>query len=160
MQQRRAPNFGILVAITYGLVAFVTLLAVATYYYYRADIKQGDQADPNPMRRMMVGAVWVPIFTTATYVDPASVQEKDITTGSVKFTTKDPPGTVLAFYEESLKKEGYFTTTTGDAGGTIQAQRAGGKFTVGITVTSSSENTKGEIRTLHHADAKDRSRPQ
>jgi hypothetical protein len=112
------------------------------------------------MRRMMIGAVWVAIYPTATYVEPASVQEKDITTGSVQFHTKDPAGEVLAFYENALKKEGYFTTTTGDVGGTIQALRAGGKFTVAITVTSSSQNTKGEIRTLHHADAKDSSRPR
>ena len=112
------------------------------------------------MRRMMVGAVWVPIYTAATYIEPASVQEKNITTGSVQFSTKDPAGEVLAFYDAALKKDGYFTTITGDVGGTIQAVRAGGKFTVGITVTSSSENTKGEIRTLHHADPKDSSRPQ
>lgn len=160
MQQRRDPKFGVLVAITYGLVAFTTLMAVATYFYFRAEIKQGEQADPNPMRRMLVGAVWVPIYGTATYIDPASVQEKEITTGSVKFSTKDPPGEVLAFYEGALKKEGYFTTTTGDAGGTIQALRAGGKYTVGVTVTSSPENTKGEIRTLHHTDARDSSRPK
>ena len=44
MQQRRDPKFGVLVAITYGLVAFTTLMAVATYFYYRAEMKQGDQA--------------------------------------------------------------------------------------------------------------------
>ena len=158
--QKRNPNFGILAAITYGLVALVTLLAVATYFYFRANIKPDEQADVTPMRRIMVGAVWVPLYASATYFEPASVQEKSITTGSVNFRTKDPAGQVLAFYNEALKKEGYFTTESGDAAGTIQAMRAGGKFTVAITVTSSSENTKGEIRTLHHADAKDFARPQ
>jgi hypothetical protein len=158
--QQRNPRLGVLVAITYGLVIATTVLAVGTYYYFRASIQPGEQADPNPIRRMMVGAVWVPIYGSATYVDPASVAEKEITTGSVIFHTSDPPGEVLAFYDGALKKEGYFTTMTGDAGGTVQAVRSGGKFTVAVTVTSSTENTKGEIHTLHHADTKDASRPK
>ncbi len=158
--EKRNPRLGILAAITYGLVTLVTLLAVATYFYFRANIKPDEQADVTPMRRMMVGGVWVAIYPAATYFDPKSVQEKNITTGSVNFRTKDPAGAVLAFYDQALKKEGYFTTESGDAAGTIQAMRAGGKFTVAITVTSSSENTKGEIHTLHHADAKDFARPQ
>ena len=39
------PKIGILVAVTYGLVAFTTLIAVATYFYSRASIEQGEQAD-------------------------------------------------------------------------------------------------------------------
>lgn len=154
------PRIGVLAAVTYGLVIATIVLAAGTYYYYRASMQPGEQADVNPMRRMMVGAVWVPIYGEATYIEPAEVQEKEITTGSVKFRTQDPAGAILAFYESALKKEGYFTTTSGDAGGTVQAVRSGGKFTVAVTVTSSAENTKGEIRTLHHADAKDASRPK
>ncbi len=41
---------------------------------------------------------------------------------------------------------------TGNAGGTVQGVRSGGKISVSVTVTSSSENTTGEIHTLHHAD--------
>ncbi|MEI9814474.1 MAG: hypothetical protein WDO18_18330 [Acidobacteriota bacterium] len=76
-QMDKRPRIGILIAVTYGLVIGTMVLAIAGYFYYRADMKPGDQADVNPMRRMMVGAVWVPIYNNATYVEPASTQEKE-----------------------------------------------------------------------------------
>jgi hypothetical protein len=104
------------------------------------------------MRRMMVGAVWVPIYAGATYVEPAMTQQKEITTGSVKFRTKEPAGSILAFYKNSLEDGGFFTLSSGDVGGIVQAVRNGGKVSVTVSVTTSSENTSGEIHTLHHAD--------
>jgi hypothetical protein len=104
------------------------------------------------MRRIMVGAVWVPLYPPATYIEPGSTQEKEITTGIVKFRTKDPAGAVLAFYKEGLDKNGYYTSMTGNAGGTVRGVRSGGKVSVSVTVTSSSENTTGEIHTIRHAD--------
>ncbi|MEI9814473.1 MAG: hypothetical protein WDO18_18325 [Acidobacteriota bacterium] len=73
----------------------------------------------------------------------------------MRFNTKDPAGEVLAFYQDSLKEGGFVTVTTGNAGGTVQAVRRGGKVSVSVTVTTTSENTKGEIHTLHHADPAD-----
>jgi len=152
MTKPRQPNMLGLVTITYGLVIGITLLAVASYFYFRSEVRPGDDADGNPMRRMMVGAVWVPIYTGATYVQPGTVREKEITTGVVKFRTKDPAGSVLAFYQDSLKEGGFVTLTTGNAGGTVQALRRGGKTNVTVSVVTSAENTTGEIHTIQHAD--------
>lgn len=152
MPQPRTPNIWGLVAITYGLVIGTSVLAVASYFYFRSGVKPGDDADGNPMRRMMVGAVWVPIYTGATFVEPAMVEQKEITTGSVKFLTKDPAGAVLGFYQSSLKEGGFVTVTQGNAGGSVQAVRNGGKINVTVSVTAGPENTTGEIRTLRHAD--------
>jgi hypothetical protein len=152
MPKPQAPNMWGLVAITYGLVIVTTLLAVTSYFYFRSEVRPGDAADANPMRRMMVGAVWVPIYSGATYVEPAIVQQKEITTGSVKFHSKDPAGAVLGFYQESLKEGGFVTFTEGNAGGTVQAVRNGGKTNVTVSVTTGPEKTTGEIRTLLHAD--------
>ncbi|MEO5926924.1 MAG: hypothetical protein ABIR70_24125 [Bryobacteraceae bacterium] len=152
MPHSRKFNVWGLVAITYALVIGTSILAVASYFYFRSEVRQGDNADPNPLRRMMVGAVWVPIYDSATYIEPASTEQKEITTGSVKFRTKEPAGAILGFYKESLQHSGFFTSTTGDAGGTVQGVRNGGKVSVTVTVTSSSENTTGEIHTLNHAD--------
>jgi hypothetical protein len=151
-KSQKPPNVWGLIAITYGLVIATSVLAVASYFYFRSEIRPGDDADGNPMRRMMVGAVWVPIYSGATYIEPAMTQEKAITTGSVKFRTKDPAGTVLAFYKKTLEENGFFTLSTGNAGGIVQAVRNGGKVNVTVTVTTSSQNTTGEIHTLHHAD--------
>ena len=155
MTSRPGPKFGILVLLTYGLVFFFTVLAAAAYFYSRSEIQSGDQADPNPMRRMMVGAVWVPIYTQATYYEPAMVEQKEITTGTVKFRTKEPAGSVLAFYEAALTESGFFPLRTGNAGGTIQAVRRGGRISVTVSVTTSSQNTTGEIHTLNHRDPND-----
>jgi hypothetical protein len=152
MPQSRKPNLWGLVAVTYGLVIGTMLLAAAAYFYFRSEVPAGDAADANPMRRIMVGAVWVPLYPPATYMEPAMTKEKEITTGSVKFRTKEPAGTVLGFYKDSLEQNGFFTSMTGNAGGTVQGVRSGGKINVLVTVTSSSENTTGEIHTIHHAD--------
>ena len=143
-----------LVALTYGLVIGTTLLAVASYYYVRSEVRPGDSADANPMRRLLVGSVWVPVYEGATFVEPLTTKENAVTTGSIKFHTKDPAGTVLAFYKDSLKEGGFVTMTTGNAGGTVQAVRRAGKTNVTVSVTSSSENTTGEIRTLNHEEPK------
>lgn len=152
---RQGPKFGILILLTYGLVMLITVLAGVAYFQSRSGIQSGDQADPNPMRRMMVGAVWVPIYTEATYYEPNMVEQKDITTGTVKFRTKEPAGSVLAFYEASLRESGFFPLTTGNVGGTIQAVRNGGRMSVTVSATTSSQNTTGEIHTLNHRDSSD-----
>jgi hypothetical protein len=141
-----------LIGITYGLVIATSVLAVASYFYFRSEVKPGDDADGKQLRRMMVGAVWVPIYAGATYVEPAIVEQKEITTGSVKFRTNDPAGAVLGFYQGSLKEGGYVTFTEGTAGGSVQAVRNGGKTNVTVSVTAGPQDTTGEIRTLHRAD--------
>jgi len=148
------PRFGILAVVTYGLVILFTVLAAAGYYYYRSQLRPGDQAAADPTRRIMVGAVWVPVYEQATYFEPGSNQQQAITQGGIKFRTQDPAGAVLAFYEARLKQGGFLTHMTGDAGGTVQAVRNGGRTSVTVSVASSSENTTGEIHTLHHEERK------
>jgi len=157
---RSGLNVWGLVGITYGLVIATSVLAIAAYFHFRADIRPGDQADANPLRRMHVGSVWVPIYEQATYFEPTQLEQKAITTGTVKFRTPDGPGAVLSFYQSTLKEGGFVTLTTGNAGGTVQAVRRGGKTTVLVTVsgaTKSGEVTTGEIRTLNHEEPKQNS---
>ena len=147
---RNSLNVWGLVGITYGLVAITILVAVGGYYYYRSNQSPTDQSEPDQTRRIMVGAVWVPVYIGASYFAPTSVEQGAITNGGVKFKASDPAGAVLAFYETSLKQTGYFTTVSGTAGGTVQGVRRGGKMSVLVSVSSSSNGTQGEIRTLFH----------
>jgi len=139
-----------LVGITYGLVMITMAVAIGGYYYYKSKQAPADQSEPDQTRRIMVGAVWVPVYLDASYFTPTSVEQGSITNGGVKFKTSHPAGEVLSFYETSLKQTGYFTTTTGTAGGTVQGVRRGGKMSVLVSVSSSSTETQGEIHTLFH----------
>ena len=154
----RSLNVWGLVGVTYGLVILTTAVAIGGYYYYRSKQAPTDKSDPDPTRRIMVGAVWVPVYIGASYFAPTSVEHGAITNGGVKFKTADPAGTVLSFYETSLKQTGYFTTTSGTAGGTVQGVRRGGKMSVLVSVSSSSNETQGEIRTLFHDPDKEKLR--
>lgn len=147
---RRSPNVWGLVGLTYGLVIFTIVLSAGGYYYFKSKQAPTDQSEPDNTRRIMVGAVWVPVYLSATYVEPTSVEQGAITNGGVKFTTSDPAGAVLSFYETALKKTGYFTTTTGNMGGTVQGVRSGGKMSVLVSAGSSNSGTLGEIHTLFH----------
>ena len=152
----RGLNVWGLVGVTYGLVIFTIVVAVGGYYYYKAQQAPTDQSEPDPTRRIMVGAVWVPVYMRASYTEPTSVEQGAITNGGVKFKTADPAGTVLSFYETSLKQIGYFTTITGTAGGTVQGVRSGGKMSVLVSVGSLGTETQGEIRTLFHDPEKEK----
>lgn len=154
----RSLNVWGLVGITYGLVILTTGVAIGGYYYYKAKETPTDQAEPNPTRRIRVGAVWVPVYTGASYFGPTSVEQGAITNGGVKFKTTDPAGVVLSFYETALEQTGYFTTVSGTAGGTVQGVRRGGKMSVLVSVSSSSTETQGEIRTLFHDVDKEKQR--
>jgi hypothetical protein len=99
----------------------------------------------------MVGAVWVPVYTNATYVEPEQQHEKSITTGAVKFRTPDPTSSVLAFYQDSLRKGGFVTFTPSGDGGTVQVVQSGGTVNILVTVAREAENTTGEIRTRSNA---------
>lgn len=158
MPPSKKPHMAGLAFVTYALVAGTVLIAIGSYYYYMAQIAPGDQPEADPTRRMLVGAVWVPIYEHASYVEPESVSQNEITTGGVKFRTQDPAGEVLGYFEKTLKRSGYFIQPAGPAGGTLQAVADQGKMSVRITVATSSENTTGEIHTLRHIDPKDTKR--
>jgi hypothetical protein len=153
---RRSLNVWGLVALTYGLVMFTIVLAGGSYYYFKSKQAPTDQAEPDNTRRIMVGAVWVPVYVGAAYIEPTSLEQGAITNGGVKFTTSDPAGAVLSFYETALKQTGYFTTTTGNMSGTVQGVRNGGKMSVLVSVNSSNAGTRGEIHTLFHDPEKEK----
>ena len=155
---RNGLNVWGLVGVTYGLVILTAGVAIGGYYYFRSKQAPADQSEPDQTRRIMVGAVWVPVYTSASYFGPTSVEQGAITNGGVKFKTADPAGAVLSFYETSLKQTGYFTTLSGTAGGTVQGVRKGGKMSVLVSVSSSGTGTQGEIRTLFHDPEKEKAR--
>ena len=70
----KSLNLWALVGITYGLVILTTGVAIGGYYYYKSKETRTDQSEPDPTRRIMVGAVWVPVYTlqsTLTQVPPS-----------------------------------------------------------------------------------------
>jgi hypothetical protein len=139
-----------LVAVTYGLVIATSILALVAYFQFRDDIKPGDSADANPLRRMRVGTVWIPVYEAASWVEPTSTEQNDVHLGSVKFKTQDPPDQVLRFYADHLREGGFVTTTAS----TVQAVRSGGKTNVTVSVNASATDTTGEIRTFQKTDQK------
>lgn len=147
---KKSLNILGLVAVTYGLVILTVVIAAASYFYSKSRQAPGAQSEPDPTRRIFVGAVWVPVYPGAQYYQPTSVQQGAITNGTVKFKTSDPAGGVLGFYESSLKQTGYFTTISGAAGGTVQGVRNGGRTSVLVSVSTSGPETLGEIRTMFH----------
>ncbi|MEP7351925.1 MAG: hypothetical protein ABI824_01705 [Acidobacteriota bacterium] len=158
-QTGRKFNILGVVGITYGLVIFVTVVAVGGYYWARS--KQGaiNQGDADPTRRIMVGSVWIPLYPGATFTaikahTEGSEELGQITQGSVHFTTTAGAGGVLAYYENGLKQSGFLITVSGDAGGTIQGIKRAGKTSALITIGSSPVGTVGDVRTLDHVDPK------
>lgn len=145
-----------LVVAAYGLVILTAVGAAAAYYYYKSKQAPGSQSEPDPTRRIFVGAVWVPVYPGATYYEPERVEQGAITNGGVKFKTGDAAGGVLAFYATSLKQAGYFTTMTGTAGGTVQGVRNGGRTSVLVSISTSGKETLGEIRTLFYDTGKEK----
>ena len=144
----RALNIWGLVGVTYGLVILTVAGSIGGYYYLRSKTPAASQTEPDDRRRIMVGAVWVPVYQGATYFAPTSVEQGSITNGGVKFRTSDPAGAVLSFYDASLKQTGYFTTVSGTMGGTVRGVRSGGRMSVLVSVNSNSKETEGEVRTL------------
>jgi hypothetical protein len=157
-KDRNSLNVWGLVGLTYGLVIITMAVAVGSYFYYKSNEASTDQSEPDPTRRILVGGVWVPVYLSASYFAPTSIEQGAITNGGIKFKTSDPAGEVLAFYEKSLKQTGYFTTITGTAGGSVQGVRSGGKMSVLVSVSSSGTDTQGEIHTLFHDTDKEKLR--
>ena len=145
-----------IVGLTYGLVIITTIIAIATYYWMKSSQTGVDQNDANTTRRIIIGAVWVPLYPGAAYTEASSQTEGSeqrgvVTQGTIHFTSKDGAGAVMSFYQDGLKQTGFFTTTTGNAGGTVQAIKSGGRTSVLVTVMGTNTGSSGEIRTLDHA---------
>jgi len=144
---RKAPNIWALASVTYGAVIVVTLLSIVAYYYVapKLRVSQLDEAT----RSMAVGSVWLPVYPGATLQGTASAKRDTTTESTLNFETKDQADQVLSFYQAALKK-GVFrfdTVRKNQGGGTVQSMAHQGKTTVVVTVQSTGDGSRGEIRT-------------
>src|SRR5579862_6076670 len=145
---RKPPNLWALASVTYGLVIVVTILSVLAYYYLVP--KRTDPLFGDSVRSMAIGSVWIPVYPGAMVEGTASAKQDSTTESTLKFGTKDRPDRVLSFYQAALKKGVFrFETVTKDAdGGTIQSIVHQGKTTVVVTIHTTGEGSRGEIRTI------------
>jgi hypothetical protein len=85
---------------------------------------------------------WVPVYSGSTPKGTFSMQGKDGEGGTYQFTTQDSAKNVVAFYEQSLKRDGFrisgnITGETGaSSGGMMSAEDTGAKRTLVVTVGS------------------------
>jgi hypothetical protein len=146
---RKPPNIWALASVTYGAVILVTVLSVVAYFYMapqRTESQPGDAA-----RSVAVGSVWIPVYPGAVMEGTASTKQENGTESTLNFESKDPAGRVWSFYEKALKKGVFrFNTVTRSAGGggTVRSIVHEGKTTVLVTIQSTSEGSRGAIRTV------------
>lgn len=167
---RKDPKFGYLVAATYGLVIFTTVIAIGAYYYLssRQDQTGSSLDETGAGRTLPVGDVWVNVYPGAR-MRPADTRlsgedGKQIVEGVMEFTSADPPGQVLEFYRTQLARVGYLVSDGGDAnaeesrGGSMQAVRLGGRIRVLVSAVpgEGGEVTAGLIRTFAEQDENSR----
>jgi hypothetical protein len=146
---RKPPNLWALASVTYGAVIAVAIVSVGAYYYL-APKRTVSQQLTDTERSMAVGSVWMPVYPGATVESTASNKRESLTESSLTFESADPADRVLAFYQAALKK-GVFrfeTVTKIPGGGTVQSIVHQGKTTVMVTIHTSGERSRGEIRTL------------
>lgn len=145
---RKAPNIWALASVTYGAVILVTVLSIGAYFYVAP--KRTDSQITEATRSVTVGSVWMPVYPGATLVDTSSTNQDKTTESTLHFETKDPAGRVLTFYQAALKK-GVFrfnTVVKTDEGGIVRSMAHNGKTSVVVTIQSTGEGSRGEIRTI------------
>jgi hypothetical protein len=145
---RKPPNIWALASLTYGAVILVTVLSIVAYYYmapHRTESQPGDAA-----RSVALGSVWIPVYPGAVMEGTASTKQENGTESTLNFASKDPADRVLSFYQTALKKGVFrFDTVTRNAGGgTVRSIVHEGKTTVLVTIQSTSEGSRGAIRTV------------
>jgi hypothetical protein len=90
---------------------------------------------------------WVPAYPGVNAQTKFSVQAGDGSGGTFSFTTKDPPGAVLSFYEKGLKEAGFKITAniTGNvsdaSGGMLSGEDEANKRTIVLIVGSENGST-------------------
>jgi hypothetical protein len=93
---------------------------------------------------------WVPVYPGSSPQGTFASQTAEGNQQSFAFKTKDAPTKVIAYYQDQLKAAGFTVNlaTTGDQGGMVQAEDAGKKRSIVLTVGSSSEGTQGSVMSV------------
>jgi hypothetical protein len=139
---RKPRNLWILVAATYGAVAATTIIALVWYQHASAGTKVEE-----PAGNISVGTVWVTMYPGAIVHDTTSAKHGDITEGTMKFGSGDPPGKVLAFYRTTLHKSGFLFQANSDAR-TVRAIGRAGKVEVIVSAEPHGEGSEAQIATV------------
>jgi hypothetical protein len=139
---RKPRNLWILVAATYGAVAITTLIALLWYRHVTSGTSQ--EAPPG---NIAVGTVWVTMYPRATVHETSSATHADVTEGTMKFATADPPGKVLAFYRTTLHKSGFLFQANSDAR-TVRAIGRAGKVEIIVSADPHGEGSEAQIATI------------
>ena len=146
---RKPPNIWAVASWTYGAVIAVTIISVVAYYYL-APKRTATQQIFEAERSMAVGSIWIAVYPGATIEATGSTKRENTTESTLSFVTKDPADRVVSFYGAALKK-GVFrfsTVTNTSGGGTVKAMAHDGKTTVFVTIQTTSEGSKGEVRAI------------
>jgi hypothetical protein len=158
---RKPANIWVLASVTYGAVVAVAILSILAYYYL-APKRTATQQLTDAERSMAVGSVWIPIYPGGTVEGTASTKQDKATESTLNFGTQDQADRVLSFYQKALKK-GVFrfdTVTRSDGGGgTVRSTTHEGKTTVVVTIHTTGEGSRGEIRTIDR-DTGDKETPK
>jgi hypothetical protein len=153
---RKPASIWVLAGVTYGAVILVAIVSIVAYYYLAPKRTESQQLT-DAERSMAVGSVWMPVYPGAMVQGTASEKHESVTESTLSFATKDQADRVLSFYQAALKK-GVFrfdTVTKHDGGGTVRSVVHAGKTTVLVTIRTTGEGSRGEIKTIDRADDKD-----
>ena len=153
---RKPANIWVLAGVTYGAVIAVAIVSIVAYYYMAPKRTQAQQLT-DAERSMAVGSVWIAVYPGATVEGTESVKHDSVTESTLNFATKDTPERVLSFYQAALKK-GVFrfnTVTKNDGGGTVRSMTHAGKTNVVVTIRTTGDGSRGEIKTVDKAGDKD-----
>jgi len=153
---RKPANIWVLAGVTYGAVIAVAIVSIVAYYYMAPKRTQSQQLT-DAERSMAVGSVWIPVYPGATVEGTESAKHDSVTESTLNFATKDGPDRVLSFYQAALKK-GVFrfnTVTKDDGGGTVRSMTHAGKTNVVVTIRTTGDGSRGEIKTVDKAGDKD-----
>ena len=142
---RKPTNLWKLVGVTYGAVVVVTIMALVGYHYMSSGAKQDG---PERAGNFTVGTVWISLYPGAVVHDRISTRNAGATEGSLKFSSTDPPESVLAFYRTTLHKSRFILEGNTDAR-TVRAIGRAGKVSVIVTADPAGTGSEAQISTVN-----------
>jgi hypothetical protein len=92
----------------------------------------------------------VPVYPGSSPQGTVSVQNAEGSQNTYTFKSNDPASKVLTYYQDQLKNAGLDvkSVVTSNEGGMLQAQDAGEKRVVMVTVGSSGSATEGSVTVM------------
>jgi hypothetical protein len=141
---RKPPNVWILAGVTYGLVIVTTIIALLAYHYL---LPRTNREEPEKAGNIAVGSVWISMYPGAVVHDATSSTHEQVTEGTLKFGSGDPPDKMLAFYRTTLHKSGFqIEANTGLR--TIRAIGYAGKVEVVVSADLRNQGSEIQISTM------------